>query len=390
MYVLKLSLKKIICFFLYVFFMILYKIFPKCNNLPSKTKAEHIIKNSGYQIPLTQLTHTQLRINSIDLSIIVPVYNSEIYISKCIESLLNQETKYNYEIICVIDGCTDRSEDIINKYKSLYNDKILICKQENLGISAARNKGLELANGEYVGFVDNDDYVNENYVENILDGIKKNDADMIQVGYMYVDVKGNIISKHHIALPLVIDNNKSLDYINQISGFIWAGAYRKSIFEKVRFNPGFWYEDMITKCVLARQCHRVVILPECMYYYTMHENNASKKLWNTASVKSLDSVFLPIYLFTFAKDVLHLEQDDVINGLTIHELCWQFPNRAIGLPHEVKKAAFSIIKDFIIRNNIFSNSDKLHWKTFCKLVKNDFYYNWLFLAYAEKWKSKIC
>lgn len=114
-----------------------------------------------------------------DVSIIVPVYNSEKYIAKCIESILNQDYK-EFELLLINDGSTDSSCNIMN----LYDDKrIKIYNQENKGTGSARNLGLKYATGNYIAFVDSDDTIENNYLSIMLELIKKNNADIVSCQY---------------------------------------------------------------------------------------------------------------------------------------------------------------------------------------------------------------
>lgn len=109
-------------------------------------------------------------------SIIVPVYNVEEYLEKCLESIFRQ-TNQDFEVICVNDGSTDKSLDILNKYK----DDIIIINQENLGLSDARNNGVSKAKGKYILFVDSDDYIDKELLQ-ILDQVTKNNPDLVRFG----------------------------------------------------------------------------------------------------------------------------------------------------------------------------------------------------------------
>ena len=110
--------------------------------------------------------------NDIKISIIVPVYNCAKYIKKCLDSLINQTFK-NIEIILVNDGSTDNSEEIIQSYD---DNRIVYIKQKNQGPSAARNLGIDLAKGEYIGFVDSDDWIDADYYEKLYNAIAANNA----------------------------------------------------------------------------------------------------------------------------------------------------------------------------------------------------------------------
>ena len=126
-------------------------------------------------------------------SIIVPVYNVEKYLAKCIESILNQ-TNQDFELLLVNDGTKDNSQKIIDEYVAKYPDKVYGFVKENGGLSDARNYGVERAKGEYIIFIDSDDYVDDELLEKVNDAIEKN-AGVDVVGYNLVDVdeSGNVL-----------------------------------------------------------------------------------------------------------------------------------------------------------------------------------------------------
>ena len=132
--------------------------------------------------------------SKIDLTIIVPVYNAEISLTRCIDSLINQETKYKYEIVLINDGSTDNSLKILKKYEKKF-DFIKIFTQSNKGIAETRNVGIKNITGKYVAFVDSDDYVTQDYVEKMLICAYKNDADIVRTNYYEYDTKNNRIIK---------------------------------------------------------------------------------------------------------------------------------------------------------------------------------------------------
>ena len=112
----------------------------------------------------------------VKVSVIVPAYNVEGYINDCLESLVNQTLK-EIEIIVVNDGSTDRTSEIISKF-SAKDSRMKIINQENQGLSAARNNGMQQATGEYIGFVDSDDYIDLDFYEKLYEAAKTNDADI--------------------------------------------------------------------------------------------------------------------------------------------------------------------------------------------------------------------
>ena len=114
------------------------------------------------------------------VSVIVPIYNNEKYLKECLDSICNQ-TLTDIEIICVNDGSEDNSLKIIEEYKQKDN-RIILINQDNLGVSAARNNGIKIATGEYIGFVDSDDYIDNDFYEKLYNAAKHNDSDMAVAG----------------------------------------------------------------------------------------------------------------------------------------------------------------------------------------------------------------
>ena len=128
------------------------------------------------------------------VSIIIPVYNAEDYIERCLNSILNNDYK-NIEIITVNDGSKDRSQEVIEKIKEKNPGKIKTIIQQNQGIGASRNKALKEVSGKYVMFVDNDDYIDKDYISKHLEAIKENDYDMVLSGYRRINNKKEILFK---------------------------------------------------------------------------------------------------------------------------------------------------------------------------------------------------
>lgn len=271
-----------------------------------------------------------------DLSLIVPVYNSEKYLERCIKSMVNQKTKYKYEMVFINDGSTDRSEEILNKYRLMDNVKLL--NQKNAGISGARNKGLSIAEGKYIGFIDNDDYVSHEYVEKLLSRAYLKDADMVKCGHFRFNKNGIFAEKNYGEASV---SGFIGEKINLYSGLIWEGISKREMWDKVRFPVGFWYEDVITKIVLMRMCTKFECVGEALYYYYMHENNASKKVWNSENIKSLDQYFIIEELLKYSRK-LGLLIDESVYKILLVELGEFLYKRTQGLSAELKKAIFSL------------------------------------------------
>lgn len=347
------------------------------------------MRKSGYSPIEPLFTPVPLSKRERLLSIIVPVYNREKTLADCITSLLQQETEYDYEIVCIDDGSTDESLKLLKGLQIKNEGKLTVYSQPNRGVSAARNKGIELAKGEYIGFVDSDDTVAPQFVERMMSAILDYSADMAQPSYRRVRSDGTVIYEDTASVVRIKNNDGSADYEAALYGFAGGGIYGRKLFAKMRYPEGYRYEDMITKFVLARESRRTVVLPECLYDYTLHESNASDQLAKDRSIKQLDGLYLPMKLFNYSSNVLHLPNDEALCCMTIHELCWQLPNRIDGLPLSLRKSAFVIIRQFMVDNGISTERKECNWDKLSKMVKKGDFYGWQFLAYHEKYKSKI-
>lgn len=330
----------------------------------------------------------QLADNKV-FTVIVPVYNSEAFLRKCLGSLLCQQTRYDYEVVCVNDGSTDGSLAILEALQREHPNRLVVVSQKNGGIAAARNKGITLARGRYIGFVDNDDTVAADYVEKLVNALETHGADMVQCGHRRVTPDGTVLYESHRRETAILDNDHSLDYNDQVAGFVWGGAYRKQMWSKVRFAEGCWYEDMLTKILLGRLSRRTVVLSDCLYDYTLTGSNSSDTLWKATSPHALDALYLPMRLFHFSNKELGLDRDQILDCMMVHELCWQLPIRADHIGRGVLRAAFVVVADFLRSNNIRVEEPRHSWRKLCRAALSGNYLAWKYTAHAEKWLAKM-
>lgn len=201
------------------------------------------------------------------VSILIPVYNVEKYLSKCLESILLQTYK-NIEIIIINDGTTDSSLDIANLYASKY-DFIHVYSYENAGISTTRNRALEKATGDYYLFVDSDDYLDPKMVEKMVDRAIQTNSDIVTCGYC-IEYKGLSIP----VSPMQKTNYGSLSALRALSqnkginNYPWGKLYAASCFKNVLFpdeKKGF--EDTYTVFKAIYNANRISIMPNCYYHY---------------------------------------------------------------------------------------------------------------------------
>ena len=288
-----------------------------------------------------------LKPNELDITFVVPVYNSEAFVERCVLSILQQKTTARYEVVCIDDGSTDHSLDILQRLQTQHDDKMRVLTQDNHGIAATRNRGIVEARGEYIGFIDNDDYVADTYVETLWQCRRQTDADMIQIGHTFVNASGAVIGTNTKPARLFSDNSQEM--VEYVSGYIWSGLHRKQNFAQVRFPEGFWYEDMITKVLLSRVCQRYVFIDACLYNKTLHGLNASRTLWRADNPKCIDDLYLMMYLTKYGNEVLHLKADDRQMYLITNELNQLF-RRTWRLNRRLREAIFIIGCDFVQSN----------------------------------------
>ena len=170
------------------------------------------------------------------ISIIVPVYKVEKYLKKCIDSILNQTYK-NYELILVDDGSPDCCPIICDNYAEK-NDRVIVIHKQNGGLSDARNTGIAIAKGDFICFVDSDDYVSEDFCELLLNAVLKSNADMAICNYLVVDENGNSIQDKNVHLPIQDECISSQEFIKEYCGkygwyyvVAWNKIYKRDLFK---------------------------------------------------------------------------------------------------------------------------------------------------------------
>lgn len=219
------------------------------------------------------------------ISIIVPVYNVEQYLAKCLDSLINQ-TYQNVEILVVNDGSTDGSEKIISDFSENFPEKIQSFYKKNGGLSDARNVGLDHATGDYIGFVDSDDYVSETMFEEMLHLAEKHNTEMVICNIQKVDENGNITQKltQIPNMPEKIDLETHFSVFSDISYFACNKLFKKDLFVAKRFKKGIFFEDIQLIPQLLLECKTIAQTQKYHYQYLERQNSISK----THNEKGLD------------------------------------------------------------------------------------------------------
>lgn len=220
------------------------------------------------------------------ISVVIPVYNSKRYIRYCVDSLLKQ-TLHDFEILLIDDGSTDGSSEIIDEIQISNSDKVVVVHQDNNGVSSARNKGIELARGEYITFVDSDDWVDENY----LQSLSSVSADLV-VGGLILEKSERIIvapQNSHFYLP----GDKDLFFKLLMQRLLYGPCqklYRTSLIHKydIHFPYGNQYgEDRIFNYLYLEHVNTISTVGEASYHYRISESGSlcSKYVHNLAELQ---------------------------------------------------------------------------------------------------------
>lgn len=314
------------------------------------------------------------------ISIIVCVYNAEKYLQESLDSILRQEYK-NFEVICVNDGSTDNSESLINEYQAK-DSRVRLINKENGGVASAKNAGVNSAKGEYVFFVDADDYISEDYLDKAINKIIETGADAV-MGEMYHFLdNGNTMPPEHI-----YDINKQITgkeaLIKSINWEVHSSVlWKRSIYDGVSYDQSSLFADELTLRILYGKCKKVAFC-KGRYYYRINPDSVTKKI----SPK----------IFEFAKEYIALK--DLIIEFGIYDECklivdtrlmntlnWLFHYRIIH------KNCFSSKELKYSKNLLKILFDKIDWKIILSSKENSmsnmtyralgwFYYNFKFSSF---------
>lgn len=214
----------------------------------------------------------------VKISIIVPVYNSEQYLDRCVKSLLNQTLK-DIEIIIIDDCSTDNSKNKIEKYYNQNKDKIVpVYFSRNQKQGAARNKGIEVARGEYILFVDSDDYIDNNMCQLIYDKTREKRYDVVcfDMNAVYENNVKTIKLDYNSSISGELDYNKR-KYIINSRGYFTTRAYKREMLIKnnIRFPSGIFYEDSPFNFITLIYARSLAKIDKALYYYTQRVGSSS-------------------------------------------------------------------------------------------------------------------
>lgn len=317
--------------------------------------------------------------NNVDVSIIVPIYNAEKYIKKCIDSLLNQ-TKQELEFILINDGSTDNTDKIIREYK---DKRIKYFKNENQGIGKTRNFGIDKATGRYIMFVDSDDYLDKNATKLLFDKAFSNNLDLVICDF-YKVINGKKIEEKLIDFkPTSLKNMPHL--INEINFSPWNKIYKTEFIKKnnLRFVENLKYEDTPFVCKAMKEANRIGKVNKFLNYYIIHGNSETtvrdERIFDI--IKIIDIVRTEFKEEKYIKENLNQLTVRMITNYTIQQRVQKNINTGMKFIDEAFAYLKKEVPDYkdnkyyqtrgFLKRTIEKN--KLLTKIYCKLFK--FYVN---------------
>lgn len=242
------------------------------------------------------------------ISIIVPVYKVERFLEKCVSSILAQ-TLTDFELILVDDGSPDSCPQLCDQLAER-DDRIIVIHQTNKGLSGARNAGLDIARGSYVGFVDSDDYIAPDMYEKLLTAIEREDAQIAISSFCVVDTGGTPLdSSSGWLAPGVMTGDQVIHMIPEKNAnpylVAWNKLYRREIFETLRYETGKVNEDTRIFNALFYGLRRVACIEDALYYYVSSDNSITR---GKASLRHLDNAeaFYECFVFYEQKGIIDL------------------------------------------------------------------------------------
>lgn len=303
------------------------------------------------------------------VSIIVPCYKVEKYLPRCLDSLVNQ-TLEDIEIICINDGSPDRCIDILKKYQEKYNDKIVIIDKKNEGVWKGRKDGVKIATGEYIGFVDSDDYVALDFAEKLYCAAKKEKADIAVCGFDRIDMDtGKLYSREMCKKTgKTFDMRKNPEGILSLNGAPWNKIYKAHLLKEMKDlqHPPRILDDMMFLLLIYINTKKVTFISDSLVYYMIR----SDSIINTIRKEQIDSTYLAM---TEVRDIYASDNKRLLPVLD----SMAFLHLGISLMFRLSYDPNCNLKEAIAKNMKFLDENFSTWRksryiTLPYMMKNGF------------------
>lgn len=279
------------------------------------------------------------------VSVIVPVYKVELYLERCLESIINQTYK-DLEIILVDDGSPDKCPEICDQYAE-YDKRVKVIHKPNGGLSSARNAGIDVMNGEYVTFIDSDDFISEDAIEKWVHYIKEYHANIV-VGKYQIYNKGDILERNSTGKVEKWSVCDALRYMFIIDGKLcsaWGKLYDARLFERLRYPEEIQYaEDMYVIHLLFHEAENIVFTNDVQYYYSQEGASLVRSAFSEKKLQRVEAVEKWI---DFIEEFYPELKEEIVSfyGGVLIDLCMEIESNSA----EYAKAAYRKYRDILIK-----------------------------------------
>jgi len=293
--------------------------------------------------------------NKEKISIIIPIYNVEEYLEKCVDSVLNQTYK-NLEIILVNDGSKDKSIDICKKYKSQDN-RVTVIDKKNDGVWLARYDGITKATGEYISFIDSDDYIEKDYIEKLYSKSKENNYDIVVCGFKRIDDKTKKVYSNEMNKfgDLIISKDRNVEELISVNTSLWNKLYKKELIDKLpnmKTKPKV-LEDMMFLTLIYPYANKIAFIDDLLYNYIVREKSA------ISSIKKDDIALTQ-------QAILEIKEYHIKNNISKEFMnmftCMVFLHFGISLMFRLSYDKSINLREELIKIKHFLNLNFKNWK----------------------------
>lgn len=303
-----------------------------------------------------------------DLSIIIPFYNTQKYAVRCIESVISQKTEYSVEIILIDDGSPDKCGEILNSYS--HHKNIRVIHQANKGLSGARNAGVAIAQGEYLLFVDSDDLLCDNAVQELLDTAYRDKADIVEGAYV---IFGDHRKDTYCGRPY-----KKSTGGEGMSSFAWGKVIRSSLFDNFCFPEQYYFEDTTFAGALYKLARVTVTIPQVVLKYYVNYNGIS--LSSRKRPKSIDTYYIIEELILTWRN-LNIPINNSMKIALIYQLSSYVYHRTKRLGEKILFAQFILSCDLLEKNDLYpSHANDFYVNEAIEAFKNRQFGRWKYAA----------
>lgn len=292
--------------------------------------------------------------NKPKLSIIVPCYKVEEYLPRCLDSLMNQTLK-DIEVICINDGSPDNCINILKKYQKEYGKKIVIIDKKNEGVWRGRKDGVKKAKGEFIGFVDSDDYVALDYAEKLYNAAVEKNADISVCGFDRIDLESGKLYSREMCKPeskeIIVEKNPG-DML-ELNGAPWNKIYKADLVKKMHdmVNVPKVLDDMMFLQLLYINATKIVFIPDSLVYYMVRKDSIINSVKKDAIIPTYNAM-------KEVRDVYEKEKPQLLDYI---DAC-AFLHLGISLMYRMSEDKTLNFKKALKENKMFLNENFPRWK----------------------------